>query len=183
MDALLLGGMSKRSNSKWIYEVERWVNPYFKKVVVIHYDHWNFNEEKPIDFSLELEKTVKSVALLDKPYFIIAKSICSSLALQALSLRLMNPTGLFICGLPYSKEANDDYFIRLLEKNKLPTIILQNVDERYIRPQELITLLRPFKNYHVVEGKGSEHSYQAEVIADVVKNFIKILTKSTSSQP
>ena len=173
MNALLLGGLSKRSNCEWIYEVEKCVKPFFDKVSVVHYDHWKLEGEQPINFPVELEKVVKTVALLDKPYIVIAKSIGSRLALKALSEGMINPVGMFICGLPLSSERESGELLKLLGENKLPTTILQNVDERYIKPDELRKLLEPFENYQVVAGVSGGHSYQAESIAGGLKYFLE----------
>jgi len=59
---------------------------------------------------------------------------------------------------------------------QVPTLFIQNPDEKYMRPAELEETLKGLgaKNFHVVHGSGGVHSYVANSLFNLAREYLLV---------
>lgn len=167
MKAIVLGGESKQSNEQWTQELGEALKPQFDETIVINYQHWNSSED--FNFAEEKEKLERIIRETATPYAIIAKSAGSALSIALIQEKRAKPVYCVFAGIPLREDGTSKYGLETaLMGYNIPTIILQNLTERFMRPEKLcLTLARlRVKSCDIVAGQGNEHIYS---ITQIVK--------------
>jgi hypothetical protein len=102
----------------------------------------------------------------------IAKSIGSVITMALIKEGKANPKYCIFAGLPIEGRG-DTELERNLKGYNIPTVFIQNPDERFIKPDQLQKLLAKLKvkNFELVSGRGEEHAYTVEEMVEVAQNM------------
>lgn len=170
MNAIILPGESKQSNKQWVKNLGRALQSQFEETTVIDYDHWNSATE--VNFDQEKSKLERIIQNMTEPYAIIAKSMGTAIAATLITEEKARPEYCVFAGLPLQKDETSKYELETALKGyNIPTIILQNQDERFIKPEQLRAILAKLQATHctVIIGQGSEHRYTIPQIVEAVQ--------------
>ncbi|MBI3032946.1 hypothetical protein HYY69_05705 [Candidatus Woesearchaeota archaeon] len=184
MDVIILGGMSKKSNQQWVEYLTAALQSSFPNAAyhTIRYDHWNTSDQD-FDRDKEENKLEEEIAQITGDYVVVAKSVGSIITLDAAVSGRIQPKFSVLMGFPLydsfdvNKNVQEKY-AQLLQGYQVPSLIIQNPDERYIHPQPLRDLLAVLgvRNTTVVEGYGGkEHSYNIDCVRAVFLKEIRRL--------
>lgn len=179
MDMLLIPGNGRNSNQQWIQDVSDAVSEsgFFKNVRAIRYKHWQLPGDAEMeDVNHELAKVRQAVDDVADggDYIVFAKSAGSTLYLRALHEGARRPLAAVLVGIPMKSVHNPTYasvlgeggFPAVLTRYTVPTIIIQNESERFIRPDGLRTFLKQqgVTSCEVVTGTDPGHTYSVDVV-------------------
>jgi len=146
----------------------------FKENDLSFYAHeWNHWEEEDKDFDLELELKRVSGALMQfdgvKSYSLYAKSIGTYFASELISSMIVQPTNIFLMGIPtgIGKEKTKVYE-SALKRSGSEIKIIQNSKDPYGPISEVKNILGEV-NYELIERDADDHRYSC---ADEVKELI-----------
>jgi predicted alpha/beta-hydrolase family hydrolase len=176
VNVIYLSGESIR-NKTWIYELQTQLSPLFNKTVVLEYSHWS-TDSTDINLETELEK-LASITQNNKDYIIIAKSIGSVLATEAISKKLAHPIKCIFLGVPVNViEKYNYHFANYLESIQCPVLFIQNKNDPTGKCDQLVDLLNsaniPNLQYNVLELPGDKHDYvDYQTLYQLTKVFIE----------
>lgn len=176
MNAIYLSGESIH-NKDWIYDTQDKLAPLFDKTIVQNYDHWDAGTPE-INLNSELEKLALNAQNIDD-YIIIAKSIGTVLATEAIAKNLINPQKCIFLGVPINIIQKQGYpFAENLKFVNCPVLFIQNSDDpvgKYRQLTEFINnLYMPRLQYKIVELPGDTHNYiDYPKLLELTKQFIE----------
>ena len=153
---IILGGNSK-NNIKWINDINNLFSSDYQ-TYNIYYDNWYNN--KSINLDDELNKVIEIEKSLDN-YNIICKSIGILITLNGILNNKLNPSHIFLLGIPlrFCKENNIDIINMIesvLDKTKV-TIIQQKYDPLGFS-SEIKKLID--NKINLFEIEGNNHHYE-----------------------
>ncbi len=172
MKAIVLAGNSKRSNERWIEELGDALSPYFEETVVIQYNHWSAGGD--IDFEGEKVKLERTIRETTGDYAIIAKSVGVGITTALIQDGKSRPKYCVFVGIPLRKDGTSIFDLETtLEGYAVPTTVLQNHNERFMKPDQLRDALARLHvtNCDVITGKGNEHKYTVTEIVEAVQKM------------
>ncbi|MAG52365.1 MAG: hypothetical protein CMH62_00210 [Nanoarchaeota archaeon] len=175
MKAIILPGNSKKSNEIWVDELKDGLMSCFDEVTAMHYDHWNSGED--MDFESEKRKAKEILGGINGDYAIIAKSVGIVITMTLIKEEKTTPKYCIFSGLPMDEDTTGPFteLKNMLKRYSIPTVFIQNPDERFIKPEQLREVLSNLgvKKFEVVNGKGQEHSYTVGEIVEVAQEMNK----------
>lgn len=175
MQLVLLAGKSKR-NKEWIEDVEKNVKDMFDSTYIQYYEHWKNEEEKLMDFDLELSRLQSEVQEKDG-YVVFAKSAGALLALRAISEGAIKPLKCVFCGAAVNWGLSKGLPIDVwLESLSMPVLFIQKTEDPAISFEELRELLRAkgVVDFTMVEQEGDDHHYgDLELLRKEITEFLK----------
>lgn len=157
MKLLFFSGNSLR-NRDFARNAEAQLKDMFSDVYVQQYQHWQTGQEW-IDLLHELEALRNSNQTGD--YGVIAKSIGTVLAVQAIKNGIIKPRFLLLLGLPLDY-INKDYsqFGQALLDTNLPTVIIQNDNDPVGSAHDVQAYLPELLKQSLITTKGQTHDYE-----------------------
>lgn len=176
MRLLLLGGKSL-DQQQWIREVERELAPHFAATHVLDYNHWREGTSVE-DIPHEVESLLSLADSISREYVLFGKSMGTLVAAEAIRQGRVNPRYCIFAGVPFRPEpshpdnqARFSYFAGY----ETPTLVLQNPDERFMRPEQLRRAFDKLgiKDCEIVPGTGGIHSYDAASLPQLVENYVR----------
>jgi hypothetical protein len=172
MKAILLGGNSKKSNEEWIEDLKESLSSNFEDIAAVHYDHWDSEDEANLEG--EKEKVKGILDEIEGDYIIIAKSMGIVIATYLIK-KGKKPKYCIFVGFPLNEEDEGSELESNFDGFDIPTMFIQNQDERFMNPEQLERKLSEFKvsNFEVISGRGKEHAYTVEEIVDTIKEMDK----------
>ncbi|MBI2665181.1 hypothetical protein HYX12_01000 [Candidatus Woesearchaeota archaeon] len=133
MKAIILGGKN-HSQQQWTADLREGLQPHFEEITIQHYAHWG--TDKDIDFEEE-KKRLQQTLRASKDYALVAKSIGTALATAAISEGAV-PQYCIFAGIPLHKDGTSKFYLEeALVNYSVPTLISQNIDERFMNPEQL----------------------------------------------
>ncbi len=175
MDLILLGGRNL-NQQQWIREVERELAPHFAATHVLDYQHWKRGVVEE-DVVGEAENLAALVDSLQGEYAIFGKSMGTLVAAETIRQGRITPQYCIFVGVPFKfplshhdNEARLSYFAGY----ETPTLVVQNPDEKYMRPKQVRETFDrlKIKNCDVITGTGGIHSYDATSLPLFVCNYV-----------
>ncbi len=173
MELILLGGRNL-DQQYWIREVENNLSLGFAATHVLDYGHWKRGvvEEDVVE---EAENLAALVDSLQGEYAIFGKSMGSLVTAEAIKQGWIHSSFCLFAGTPIkSPLAHEDNRTRRIEYlfrgYQTPTLFLQNLDEKFMKPDALEKTLESLgvQNFEVAPFSGKGHSYSARHLRDVM---------------
>lgn len=182
MNLILLSGNSVR-NKDWIHEADLAIQALFTDTFVQNYKHWESGQPN-IDLEAELAALRTTVAAIEQPYGIFAKSIGMVLSTQAIEKGIIKPAFLLYMGAPLGYiETSYPTFARVLANAQLPLVIMHNEHDPVgsssaVQAYLSNTLTDSLPGYTYIETVGSTHDYQDyTLLSGQLDKLIKLTTK------
>ncbi len=185
MDILLLPGNGKDSNQQWIQDVSDAVSDLFQRVHAISYKHWKLPgdaEMEDVDHELAKVRSAVDDIVIEDEYVVFAKSVGSAVYLRALSEGMRRPRAAVLVGIPMRSAENPTFakvlgeagFPAVLRGYDVPTTIIQNNSERFIKPEGLRAFLtqRGVTCCEVRNGTDSGHTYTLPVVEAAIREMV-----------
>lgn len=171
MKLVFFSGNSLR-NRDFAFEAEAKLKDMFDATYIQGYKHWQTGQEW-IDLPHEIE-VLKSSNQTGE-YGVIAKSIGTVLAVQAITQGIIKPKFLLLLGVPLGYMTKDypEFGQALLDIN-LPTVIIQNDNDPVGTAQNVLAYLPEPLHKMLITSKGTTHDYEDYPL---LREQLKILSK------
>ncbi len=162
---VLLSGINKDSNEKWIHDMEVKFSEYFNPTKLITYEHWIDPSITELAFKKEQQKlkdAVTSLTSVGRDAYIFAKSIGTVISTSLLMVQEIKPKACVFVGTPVGGMINAqiDFKTALLAIN-VPTLFIHKTHEKVGSFEEFSKLVKsaanPLMELREVPGEG--HSY------------------------
>ncbi|MDO8642396.1 MAG: hypothetical protein Q7R76_02275 [Candidatus Woesearchaeota archaeon] len=192
MNLLLIPGEGKDSNEQWLGDIEQKLlhhpnSPFQlqRHSTRLSYAHW-YHDDQEFDPQRELfQLRLKLDTYGSRYYFVFAKSAGSVLFLQALADGAPKPVGAVFAGVPLPQDPASSMYKQydvgeLLKRHTVPTVIIQNADERFRKPVHLCASLAKWgaTSCEVVVGTDPGHSYSVDtVVHHVLKQVETVMPR------
>lgn len=172
MKLLFFSGNSLR-NRDFAYEAEDKLKDIFDVTYIQGYEHWETGQQW-IDLPHELE-VLKSSNQTGE-YGVLAKSIGTVLAVQAITSSIITPRFLLLLGLPLDYITKDyPQFGQALLDINLPTVIIQNDNDPVGASKDVQTYLPEPLRQVLITSRGTTHDYEDY---QLLREQLKILQDS-----
>lgn len=157
LNAYLLPGNSPR-HREWVETFKQAIAPQFETVKTQHYQHWETGESHAA-VSEEINIAAHNTKNLS-PYILIAKSIGTVIATQAVAQSILSPEKIILLGIPLRGAIDRRTFVASLKTIPCPVTIIQNTADPFGSFEEIYSTLSGL-GAHItfVEFPGKTHDY------------------------
>ena len=157
--------MSKK-NHTWSQELAQKVQENFWYPSSIQtYQHW-IDEKENIDFELETKRCIENIKQLKTDYSLICKSIGIIVFLKSIGKISNHPKQVIFCGINLNLVEKFGIILRSLN---FPVILLQNPWDPAGKFEDIQQKLKERVNWEFMEGEGDTHSYDTNLILELLK--------------
>ena len=178
---ILLSGINKESNEKWIQDMEIKFSEYFNPTKLITYEHWIDPTIKELAFKKEQQKlkdAVTSLTSVGRDAYIFAKSIGTVISTSLLMVQEIKPKACVFVGTPVGgmEEAQISFKNALLAID-VPILFIHKTHEKVGSFEEFSKLVKSASNHlmELREVPGEGHSYSD--IMDLEKMALEFYKK------
>lgn len=158
MNVLILGGNSKRHKA-WVREVAVHLKDNFDEVQIHDYQHWQ-KDEREADVEFEVTAAATTAKDLGE-YIIVAKSIGTVIALNAIAAHKLIPVACLFIGTPLSVIKEKYPNLKTLYSKLPPTTFLHNTQDPLGNSDDLKEFLSAHchAKWNLIAVKDSTHDY------------------------
>lgn len=161
MRLVILPGNGQKSNELWTEDSAKALSEAFQDTYQGRYSHWGTDQEI-IDFDQELQN-LSEVLQNEKEYVIFGKSAGAMLALYGVGKGVLKPERCVFVGLPLKWAKKNNFPLReWLEKFDVPTVLIQQTDDKFASFEEVQELLAELEKFNIEleQIPGSDHGYE-----------------------
>lgn len=174
MNLVIASGESLRSKVWAEQEVIPALTPYFDRIELLEYEHWQLRRGET-DLDGEARELARLAESIGSPYAIFAKSIGTIVTLKAIKEYDLKPEQATFVGMPlewmYQQEVPVDDWLAGLDVHSL---FVQNMNDPAAGYGQVRRRLhdREVENYSLLELPGNTHDYEVSAIRhEMVQTF------------